>query len=135
METRRTVNLLTMKTKLLFFLLLLVCSVSAQEVSDSYKVVTQENDSTWLVRQYDVYEYSLVFNGLEYTFSDTVLIPDQTAYYDSAGLVRYLLVSTTNEQNEQAAVLSRAFDAATTLRNVLDANTLINTITGGSSNY
>lgn len=117
--------------------LFLVCNLSAQDanVVDKFNTITTLNDSTWQVRGYKVNQYSIVYQGQEYTYLDTVLIPDATALFDSAGIVRYLTVSTTNEQGQQAAVVARSFENYTRHRNVTDANNLIDQITGGASNY
>ena len=127
-----------MKKYLLLFLLV-VCSVSAhsQENSlvDNYSIVSQENDSTWQVREFNVYEYTIVYQANEYTFMDTVLVLGGTLYLDSTGIVSHLFTKNTNEQNRQSAAIARAFDAVTTRRNVVDANTLINAITNNASNY
>jgi len=125
--------------KYLFSSLLLfaLCSLSAQDANivDQYNSVEQLNDSTWQVRSFQVNEYSIVYQDQEYTYRDTVVVPDATTLLDSAGIIRYLTISTTNEQGQQAAVTARAFQTYATHRSVTDANTLINQISGGTSNF
>jgi len=132
-----TILITIMKYAISILSLFALCSLSAQDanVIDAYNTVTQLNDTTWQVRAYQVNQYSIVYQDEEYTYLDTVLIPDATSLYDSAGIVRYLTISTTNEQARQANVTARAFQTYTTHRDIADANTLITQITGDASNY
>jgi len=126
-----------MKYAITILSLFALCSLSAQDANiiDQYRTVTQPNDSTWQVRLFQVNEYSIVYQDEEYTYLDTVLIPDATALYDSAGIVRYLTISTTNEQARQANIVARSFQNYASHRAINEATTLITEITSGESNY
>ena len=122
-----------MKIKTFILLFLLSNAVFSQAIVDAFKVVNQVNDSTWLVESFNIYE-SEILNTSD-TRIDTVLVPEQTVYFDSSGIIRHLLTVTTNEQNEISAKVSRSFDAPTSLRNVVKSNIDIATISKDSSNY
>lgn len=124
-----------MKFKILSLLLVTTLILPAQSIVDSYTIVDQVNDTTWLYREYNVYEYSQVFNETEYVFTDTILVPESSSYFDSTGIIQHLVTQVANEQNQQSARISRAFDAQTTLRNVTEANSMIDAISAGESNY
>ena len=116
---------------------LFLCSLSAQDanVIDQFTTIRQPNDTTWHVRGYQVNQYSIIYQDQEYTYLDTVLIPGATALFDSAGIIQYLTVSTTNEQAQQAAITARSFEVYTRHRNVVDAQSLIDQISTGTSNF
>ena len=124
-----------MKNILTALLLLFVCSLSAQEITDTYNTLTQTNDSTWLIQKFNVYETTQEVHGAEIVRTDTILLPGESAYYDSAGIIRQLLITTTQEQSQVSGLISRSFSAVTSARNVVDANALINEISADSTNY
>ena len=124
-----------MRNTLTVLLLLFVCSLSAQEIIDTYNTLTQTNDSTWLIQKFNVYETAQVIHGAEVIRTDTILLPGESAYYDSAGIIRQLLITTTQEQAQISGLISRSFSAVTSARNVVDANILIDEISADSTNY
>ena len=123
-----------MKQVIFSILMLLVCSLSAQtiELTDEYQQVEQLNDSTYVVQTYAIY-------AIEFTEAvmriDTVLQPEKAVVLDSAGVVGYLYTTAFNEQNQQSAIAARAFNILRYNRNVIDATTLITSITNSESNY
>jgi len=129
------------KILLLLALCLAATLALGQRVSlvDSYQEVNQQTDSTWLVQVFGIYEGTLLLgegeNAVEYPLLDTVLIAEETQLLDSAQVIRFLAVSTTNEQARESAFVRRAFTFFTSRRNILSANTKINEISNGQSNY
>ena len=118
---------------LLFCLPVLGWSQNANIV-DQFETLETLNDSTYQLRTFNVHEYTVVYDSIEYTFRDTVLVPPPTVL-DSAGVIRYLFTSQTNIQAREAGRVAQTFATYTTHQGVAAANTLIDQISGSESNY